>query len=169
MARKVSGCEGLTVAFRELSSAFGVGPRPFLMCLAHLLVPTQAMVREMGKAAFEKGKNIQPETGQANLDDFLKASVHQWFLNCGEMHVTNAHLEGEASALWEEAAHNDGAGSVLHMGVTLWGRRDVRFEQDSGSVRKYEGIGFPPLTSASASPAKPLIQQSPSPPSLFFT
>ena len=31
--------------------------------------------------------------------------------------------------LWEEREHNDGSASMLHMGITMYGERDVVFQQ----------------------------------------
>ena len=87
------------------------------------------------QATFRARKLPEAASGQSNVEHFLGASVRDWFLTCGEIQLTRAG-DGKDEALWEEDAHNDGAGSVLHMGVTLWGRRAVRFEQGEGNDRE---------------------------------
>jgi len=73
----------------------------------------------------------EPRPGSAaNVELLLESPVQTWFLTGAELCVTNAG--SEASGLWEEALHQDGGASVLHMGVTLFGRRRVRFVQGEG-------------------------------------
>ena len=90
-----------------------------------------------------------------------KADVFKWFLRMAEVHVSSplvwpeanpTNVFGEATAgerapgplprsgsspaewpCWHEPRHNDGAGSVFHMSLTLFGRRDVHLEQGPGS------------------------------------
>ena len=58
---------------------------------------------------------------------FLRFPIDAHFLSCGEVHVTWA---GSAEAgYWDEPRHRDGAASVVHLSLTLFGRRDVRCEQ----------------------------------------
>lgn len=61
-----------------------------------------------------------------NGTHFLESPFEEWFLTCAEMSVLNAGGKGE---FWSEPVHQDGGASVLHMGLTLFGRRQVRFEQ----------------------------------------
>lgn len=100
--------------------------------LAEMLTVAKHFVRKLD--AEERGKNG---------DHFLEADFDSWFLSCAEIHFINAEgfLRKEASSpkeqgasetLWEEGLHNDGGASILHMGLTLYGRRDVRFLQGSG-------------------------------------
>ena len=56
-----------------------------------------------------------------NGEHFLQTSWQQWFLTCGELSfVQPRNLD---DTYWEEPLHPDGGGSVLHMGLTLYGRR----------------------------------------------
>ena len=58
---------------------------------------------------------------------FMQHSMDAQFLTCGEVHVVEP---GSASAgFWDEVRHRDGAGSVTHLSMTIYGRRDVRCEQ----------------------------------------
>ena len=41
--------------------------------------------------------------------------------------------EGAPDPCWHEPRHNDGAGSVMHMSLTLYGARDVHLEQGTGA------------------------------------
>lgn len=55
-----------------------------------------------------------------------------WFLSCCEFTVSNPDM-GDGS-WWEEAPHFDGGASVMHMGLTLYGRRDLRCELGEGDL-----------------------------------
>ena len=92
----------------------------FRECNKDAFVQLQALSRSM---VLKLGKDELKENG----NHFLDTSFEEWFLTCGEMHMS---LPGDAaSGLWREPWHQDGAGSVLHLGLTLWGRRHVRFKQ----------------------------------------
>lgn len=65
----------------------------------------------------------------ANGKDFLKRGMEEWCLTSGELAFTRP---GSGDDLWAEPEHLDGGASVLHMGVTLYGRRHVRCEQRDG-------------------------------------
>jgi hypothetical protein len=54
---------------------------------------------------------------------FMDAPLSQWFMTCGQLMITAA---GSGPTLWDEPSHNDGGASVLHIGVTLYGRRRCR-------------------------------------------
>ena len=60
----------------------------------------------------------------SNCKQFLETSHARWFLTVGQLHIFE-----EPRAL-EEDRHFDGGASILHMGVTLFGRRDVVFYPD---------------------------------------
>ena len=79
-----------------------------------------------------------------NARHFLTSDWGDWLLTCGELVVSNPRPETShrdritASALsastdehswWAEPFHTDGGASMLHMGLTLYGRRTCRFEQ----------------------------------------
>ena len=76
---------------------------------------------------------IAEEDRSLNGAHFLEASFEDWFLTCAELSVLNAGGEGDNTGgggdYWSEPTHQDGGASVLHMGLTLFGRRQVRFEQ----------------------------------------
>jgi hypothetical protein len=101
----------------------------------------------LGAAARVAVGRLPLEDRQRNGEHFLTTPVSEWFLTCGELSILNA---GEASGpnatasgassresadtcvasgLWEEPQHQDGGASILHMGITIFGRRDVRFIQ----------------------------------------
>jgi len=62
----------------------------------------------------------------ANWQAFVQKAWQSWVLTCGELQVARV-----AVADLNEPLHNDGSMSVLHMSLTLWGRRDVRNMQDA--------------------------------------
>jgi hypothetical protein len=68
------------------------------------------------RAAAEAAE-CRDEEDKKNLQAFLAAPLDSWLGNCGELAVTRA--EGS----WAEKEHTDGGASVVHGGLTLFGRR----------------------------------------------
>ena len=56
-----------------------------------------------------------------NGKHFLDTPVDKWFATCGQIHIF------QDPADLEERRHFDGGASVLHIGVTLFGRRELRW------------------------------------------
>ena len=56
----------------------------------------------------------------------LRHSVERQIFSVGEIHVTEPG--DSARGFWDEPRHQDGARSILHLSLTLFGRRDVRCE-----------------------------------------
>ena len=66
-----------------------------------------------------------------------------WFLRAAEIHVTepfwqtrgpqedSACAPGSRTEFFHEPRHNDGSSSILHASLTLYGKRDVHFEQSA--------------------------------------
>ena len=78
-----------------------------------------------------------------NGDDFLAASVEEWCASCGELAFVEPGSQEEG--FWAEPEHLDGGASILHLGMTLYGRRllecrtggglpDVVLENTPGTV-----------------------------------
>ena len=103
--------------------------------LAHLAhVDARRWLRSLreseAEAKTKKGKKVDV----TNVEHFLETPVTKWFLTCGELCIMEAGCsEASTKGLWEEPRHQDGGASVLHMGLTLFGRRDVVFEQGAGN------------------------------------
>ena len=91
--------------------------------LAH---DAKTAVRRLDKVVLEAG----------NTQRFLQSPWREWFLTCAEMAVS-VPASGEGEPLWQEPVHKDGGASVLHIGMTLYGRRHVRCQRAEGDV-------FPP-------------------------
>ena len=51
----------------------------------------------------------------------MQRPMNKWFATVGQLHLF------EAPAGLEETKHFDGGASILHMGLTLYGRRQLRF------------------------------------------
>ena len=70
-----------------------------------------------------------------NTKHFLESPWRGGFCPCGELTVTMPRTGAEPvrSAWWEEPQHKDGAASVLHMGMTLYGRRLLRCQRAKGA------------------------------------
>ena len=68
-----------------------------------------------------------------NGQHFMHADFESWFLAASELHIF------DSPEMRFEPRHNDGGASVLHMGITLYGRRRVTFfEPISGSASGQE-------------------------------
>jgi hypothetical protein len=67
-----------------------------------------------------------------NVKHFLDTPSKEWFLTCGELCVSNGG--NTTVGLWSEDKHQDGGMSVLHMGLTLFGRRRLVLEQGAGTA-----------------------------------
>ena len=95
---------------------------------------------------------------------FWNIPWRRWFLRMAEIHVTLPSIPAECRApepagsggvpgpgagpepMWHEPRHNDGAGSVMHMALTLYGERDVVCETTPCSHRteSYDKSNAPP-------------------------
>jgi hypothetical protein len=62
-----------------------------------------------------------------NGNHFMSLDVEEWFGNCAELVVLMPSRPD--GSFVEEELHSDGGASVLHMGLTLYGRRLLRCEQ----------------------------------------
>jgi hypothetical protein len=127
-------------------------PLPF----RRLLAWHQAFLHVNSKAVAELGAAARAAIGRIPVADrgtngqhVLDTPVHDWFLTCGELNISNAGSVAssqEASGPWEEPLHQDGGASILHMGLTVYGRRDVRFVQGPGladvAVRNVPGTVY---------------------------
>ena len=73
----------------------------------------------------------------ANAEHFVETPIEEWFLTCG--HFCVAKVRNASGELYSEARHQDGGASVLHLGLTLWGRRDCVFEEVAGNSLRRDG------------------------------
>ncbi len=113
---------------------------PFRRLLAwhHAFLHVNApLVAELGAAARVEIGRIRREDRGQNGQDVIDTPVRDWFLTCGELNIANASNEASSpsasstatSGPWAEGLHKDSGASILHMGLTVYGRRDVRFVQ----------------------------------------
>ena len=65
-----------------------------------------------------------------NGEHFLQLSVAEWFASAGELVFVEPG--NEDAGFWSEPEHLDGGASVMHMGVTLYGRRTLVCKQCFG-------------------------------------
>ena len=84
------------------------------------LVQWQAMLRSELRA-------LDSELGWA--ETFLKEDYETWLWAVAEMHIFQRYKPGP----FEEALHNDGSASAVHMGLALAGIRTVCFRQEEVS------------------------------------
>ena len=74
-------------------------------------------------------RGMPRESLKQNGRHFLRNSMETLFLTCGEVHVADP---GSPERGWrDEPRHRDGAGSAIHLSLTLFGRRDVRCETET--------------------------------------
>jgi hypothetical protein len=87
--------------------------------------------RESLDALRLRGKNLlyrlSEEERGPNGNHFMSLDVDEWFGNCAEL-VVLMPSRPDGSFVQEEL-HTDGGASVLHMGLTLYGRRLLRCKQ----------------------------------------
>lgn len=101
---------------------------------AEALRQLQASARAMTLATSPQGEDN-------NRTHYLEHTLPQWFCSAGELCISNAGGD------WAEADHMDGGASVLHMGVTCYGDRDMvchrpGFEDDPVVVRNTGGTVY---------------------------
>ena len=71
---------------------------------------------------------LSEENRGRNGNHFMALTAEQWFAKCGELCVTVPKMPD--GSYWAEPEHSDGGASVLHLGLTLFGRRHVRCSQE---------------------------------------
>ena len=79
-----------------------------------------ALARMQARALAATGP-LAEEDRAGNAEHFLDSPLPSWFLSAGELHI----FQNAAGGV--EPRHSDGGASVLHMGVTLYGRRELTF------------------------------------------
>jgi hypothetical protein len=65
-----------------------------------------------------------------NGEHFATLPLSEWFCSCGELVFVEPGCE--ATGFWAEPEHQDGGASVMHLGLTLYGRRDLACRQGHG-------------------------------------
>ena len=79
-----------------------------------------------------------------NGEHMLETSWQDWLFTPCEVQVTRPWQAD--TGYWQEPAHNDGGGSVLHLSITYFGRRDTRFSLASADpdifVHSYPGVVY---------------------------
>jgi hypothetical protein len=87
--------------------------------------PLAVMLATCRRRLCRMSKEMQGKNGI----HFLETDMDEWCLTSAEMSVSRA---GSGDDLWSEPEHMDGGASVLHMGMTLFGRRHIRCVQGEG-------------------------------------
>ena len=70
-------------------------------------------------------------TAKCNAWHFMRTPWLRWLNTCGELRISDGG--DRERGFWAEPAHNDGAASILHLGLCLAGRKFVKFEQPGGT------------------------------------
>ena len=102
-----------------------------------------ALIRLQARALEAVGQ-LGTDQRRGNAAHFLKSPLPSWFLAAGELHIFRDAAGGV------EERHPDGGASCLHMGLTLYGRRELTFFLPEASV---EG-GFAPASRVRPSEVK---------------
>jgi len=76
-------------------------------------------------------REAEPDWNQ-NWTDFRDLPWRRWMLSCLELQLARQGGSPRKEKFVNEPRHNDGCMSILHAALTLYGRRDVRFEQGGG-------------------------------------
>jgi hypothetical protein len=76
-------------------------------------------LRQLQDAARSMTLATMPQGEDENREHFLEHTLPQWFCTAGELCIS------KADGVWKEPDHMDGGASVLHMGVTVYGDRDM--------------------------------------------
>ena len=104
-------------------------PLPRLRAWRHAFLAVNSVAfAAMQASAQEALRRLSEEDRGRNGDDFLAASVEEWCISCGELAFS--YPGSQADGFWAEPEHMDGGASVLHLTMTLYGRR--RLECRSG-------------------------------------
>ena len=99
-------------------SVAGLLPAPRLRAFfAAFKVANRAVLETLGERLRTMASGLAPQGMDDNRKHFLQHPVSSWFCNAAEMVIS------EAGGEWQEPNHQDGAASVMHMGLTLWGHR----------------------------------------------
>ena len=128
MSGAMEGCASSSMCALSLKAMLPL-PRFRAWRLALLAVNRDALAA-MAASARVALQRLSAEERGLNGADFLKFEVHEWFASCGELvFVEPGDVE---RGFWAEPEHQDGGGSVMHLGVTLFGRRELVCRQGLG-------------------------------------
>ncbi len=109
----------------ELSKPLPI-PR-FQAWLAAFMVVNRGALEAFRVAGKRRLYRLTEETRGKNGAQFMELKADDWFANCGELCISvPKNADGSYCAAPE---HMDGGASVLHLGLTLFGRRHVRCSQ----------------------------------------
>jgi hypothetical protein len=99
----------------------------FQSWLAAFMFVNRGALEALRVAGKRRLYRLSEESRGQNGLGFMTMDAEQWFSNCGELCVSVPKMAD--GSYWEEPEHKDGGASVLHLGLTLFGRRHVRCSQ----------------------------------------
>ena len=114
-------------------------PRFEAWAAAFRVVNTDSFATLEARARQAVGKLDHEELGE-NGRHFMGVGMPDWLGTCGEF-VVSAPINSDGTG-WVEPAHQDGGASIVHLGVTLFGRRELVCQQD---VATSPDSGLPPV------------------------
>ena len=127
MAGAMEGCSSTSMCALSLASLL---PLPRLRAWrAAFLAVNQAAFEAMQASAHAAIQRLGHETRGKNGENFLEQNFGQRFASCAELVFVEPGNADEG--FWAEPEHQDGGGSVMHMGITLYGRRGLVCRQGS--------------------------------------
>jgi hypothetical protein len=115
-------------------------PRLRAFFAAFKVVNAEAL-RQLQESARAMTLATSPQGEDRNRKHYLEHVMPQWFCSAGELCISECNGE------WQEVEHMDGGASVLHMGVTCYGDRDMvcnrpGFEDNPVVVRNTGGTVY---------------------------
>ncbi len=91
---------------------------------------------ELESQAKRAVSRMNPKEIGDNGQHFVDTPLLEWFATCGEL-CLSAPVGSDVATCWSEPEHCDGGASIVHMGVTWFGRRELVCQQ---------GSDLPPIT-----------------------
>ncbi len=95
----------------------------FLMTNSGTIALMTASAKKAARACESLGRN-----GEQFLE--IASKPENWLYSAGELHVTKGSSQGQFAGFLQEPAHQDGSGSLLLAGLTLYGHRVLRCERE---------------------------------------
>ena len=96
---------------------------------AFMAINAEALAK-MVALARDSVRRLPSASRGRNGDEFLEMELSDWFASCGELCITKPGCQEEG--FWDEPEHKDGGASVMHVGLTLYGRRALACRRDHG-------------------------------------
>ena len=125
LAGSLGECATSTMCGLSLATPLPL-PRCQMWRRAFLAINARALAAMEREAKMRVQRLPSPHIGQ-NGDHFLGLPTHAWLASCGELVFVQPGSQQDG--FWAEPLHMDGGASVMHWGLTLYGRRRLTCHQ----------------------------------------